>query len=255
MSGNGPLPLAGRVALVTGASRNIGRATALALAGSGASVLVHGHQDQAAIDETAGLIVASGGRAVTLLADLADPGTAKRLAAKADNAFGRLDILVNNAAIRPEAPFAEITYESWRQVFAIGLDSIFLLSQAALPALSRSDQAAIVNIGGLTGHTGARDRAHVVTVKAALSGLTKAMAHDLGGDGITVNGVAPGLIDTKRQSTSAVLNPSHHARRTNLVGRRGLAEEVAAMVRHLAGPDGRYVTGQMIHVNGGAYLA
>jgi 3-oxoacyl-[acyl-carrier protein] reductase len=249
-----PPALAGRAAIVTGASRNIGRAIALALGGAGAAVLVHAHRDQEAAAETARLVEAAGGRAVVALGDLAAPEAEAALVAAATAAFGRLDLLVNNAALRPEAPFAALTYAAWREVMGVCLDAVFLLSQAALPALAASDQAAIVNLGGLTGHTGAANRAHVVAAKAGVAGLTKAMAHDLAARGITVNCVAPGLIDTQRGGASAA-RPAHHASRTNLLGRRGLPEEVAAAVLYLCGPEARYVTGQTLHVNGGAYLA
>jgi 3-oxoacyl-[acyl-carrier protein] reductase len=247
--------LDGRAAIVTGASRNIGRAIATALGAEGAKVLVHGHRDQAAAEATARLVEEAGSEAELFLGDLADPAIPAEIAAAAERRFGRLDIVVNNAAIRPEGGFEEISYEIWRQVFAIGLDSVFLLSQAALPALRKSDQAAIIHIGGLTGHTGAARRAHVVAAKAAIAGLTKAMAHDLAGDGVTVNCVAPGLIATEREGAAAVARPAHHATRTNLAGRRGTALEVAALVRYLAGAEARYVTGQTLHLNGGAFLS
>jgi 3-oxoacyl-[acyl-carrier protein] reductase len=168
----------------------------------------------------------------------------------AQSAFGRLDILVNNAAVRNEAPFEELSYEAWREVLAVALDGPFLCTRAALPALMRSDQASVVNIGGLTAYTGAQHRAHVITAKAGLDGLTKALAHDLAPHGVTVNLVSPGLIATERKGS----DPHHHGTRSNLLGRRGTPEEVAAMVRHVCGPAARYLTGQTFHVNGGAYL-
>jgi 3-oxoacyl-[acyl-carrier protein] reductase len=133
---------------------------------------------------------------------------------------------------------------------AISLDSVFLLAQAALPALRRSNQAAIVAIGGLTGHSGAAHRAHVIAAKAGVAGLVKALAHDLAPDGITVNCVAPGLIETRRDGAA----PQHHATRTNPLGRRGRPEDVAAAVRMLCDPGARYITGQTLHVNGGALM-
>jgi 3-oxoacyl-[acyl-carrier protein] reductase len=165
-------------------------------------------------------------------------------------AFGRLDILVANAAIRPEASIEDMSYEDWRRVMALCVDSVFLLTKAALRSLKESDQAAIVTIGGLTGHTGASNRAHVITAKAAVVGLTKALAHDLGPSDITVNCVSPGLIDTLRSGEV----PKHHASRTNVLGRRGTPEQVAASVRMLCGPGARYITGQTVHVNGGALM-
>lgn len=244
-------PLHGRTALVTGASRNIGREIARLLGRQGASVLVHAAQDRAAAEETVAAVEAEGASAVAVIANLADPASADRIAAEAERAFGRLDILVNNAAIRPEARIEDLTYEDWRGVMALNLDAVFLLSKAVLPMLRASDAASICSIGGLTAHSGAAHRAHVVAAKAGLVGLTKALAHELSPDGITVNCVAPGLIDTARAGAA----PKHHDSRTNLVGRRGLPEEIAAAVLYLCGPGGRYVTGETLHVNGGAYLS
>ena len=242
--------LAGRAAIVTGASKNIGRAIALALGEGSASVLVHAHQDRAGAEETARLVREAGGDSDVFLGDLADPEIPARVVEAALAAFGQLDIVVANAAIRPEAAFDELGYVEWRRVMALCLDSVFLLAKAALAELRRSDRAAIVAIGGMTGHSGAGRRAHVVAAKAGLAGLVKAMAHDLGPDGVTVNCVAPGLIETQRVAAA----PQHHAARATVLGRRGAPEEVAAAVRMLCGPGARYITGQTIHVNGGALM-
>jgi 3-oxoacyl-[acyl-carrier protein] reductase len=216
----------------------------------GASVLVHAHRDGAGAEETARLVRDAGGKAEIALGDLGDPDVAGVIVAAALAAFGRLDILVANAAIRPEASIEDMSYEDWRRVMALCVDSVFLLTKAALRSLKESDQAAIVTIGGLTGHTGASNRAHVITAKAAVVGLTKALAHDLGPSDITVNCVSPGLIDTLRSGEV----PKHHASRTNVLGRRGTPEQVAASVRMLCGPGARYITGQTVHVNGGALM-
>ena len=133
------------------------------------------------------------------------------------------------------------------------LDGTSLSARAALPALRASDMAAIVNIGGMSAHTGAPGRAHVVAAKSGVVGLTRALAHDLAPDGITVNCVVPGLIDTVR-GASARGTPALHAITTPLAGRRGRSEEVATLVCYLAGPQARYITGQTLHVNGGAFL-
>jgi len=124
------------------------------------------------------------------------------------------------------------------------------MAKEALPALRRSDQPSIVLIGGLTGTSGAAERIHVVTAKAGLAGFAKALAHDLGPDGINVNVVSPGLVATKRTGPE----PAHHASRKNPLGRHGSPEEIAAAVRMLAGPGARYITGQTLHVNGGALM-
>lgn len=245
--------LSGRVALVTGASRNIGRAISVALARRGARIAVHVGQNREAGEETVAAVRAAGSDGVLLSGDLSDPDVARSMVSQAAGAFGRLDIVVNNAAIRPEAPFEDLIYADWRKVMGIALDAAFLVSQAALPHLKPSDMASIINIGGLTGHTGAAERAHVIAAKAGLVGLTKAMAHELSPLGITVNCVSPGLIQTKRIGAAAHA-PKHHDTRTNLVGHRGTAEDVAEAVAFLCGPGGRYITGETMHVNGGAYL-
>lgn len=242
--------LEGRVALVTGASRNIGRAIAAALGSAGAGVLVHAGRDAKAAEETADIVRQAGGKAAVALGDIAAPDEPARAVEAALTAFGRLDIVVANAAIRPEASIDTITFDDWRRVMAISLDSVFLLSKAALPALRKSDQGAIVLIGGMTGTSGAKERIHVVAAKAGMTGFGKALAHDLGPDGITVNIVSPGLISTRRVGGE----PAHHAGKSNPLGRRGTPEEVAAAVRMLAGPDARYITGQTLHVNGGALM-
>lgn len=136
---------------------------------------------------------------------------------------------------------------------AIGLDAPFLVTQAAVAHLIQSPSASVVNIGGLTGHTGAENRAHVVTAKAGLVGLTKAMAHDLAERKIRVNCVSPGLIETDR-GTQSVHRPAHHATRRNLMGHRGTPQDVAEAVAYLCSPAACYLTGQTLHVDGGAYL-
>lgn len=242
--------LAGRVALVTGAGRNIGRAIALDLADGGAAVVLNARANREEADAVAAEITAAGGRAVVALGDVTNANAVAVMVRMAVDTFGRLDILVNNAAIRREVPFGEMDFASWRAVLDVCLDGAFHCAHAALPALRDSGQGTIVNIGGLTGHSGAANRAHVVTAKAGLAGFTRALAHDLAPDGITVNLVAPGLIDTARDTA----RPHHRGGRRTLVGREGAPEEVAAAVRFLAGPRARYITGQTLHVNGGAYL-
>jgi 3-oxoacyl-[acyl-carrier protein] reductase len=242
--------LKGRVALVTGAARNIGRAIALDLADAGAAVVVNTRASREAAETVVREIEAQGGQALLALADVTNQAAVQAMIDAAVARFGRLDILVNNAAVRPERPFEQMDLAEFRSVVSIILEGAFLCAQLALPHLRQSDGAAIVNIGGMTGHSGAAGRAHVVAGKAGLVGLTKALAHELSPQGITVNCVVPGLIATAR--TGAV--PGLHVRNPPLVGRRGEPEDVAAMVRHLAGPVGRYITGQAIHVNGGALL-
>jgi len=243
--------LIGKVAIVTGAGRNIGRAIALALARAGASVVVNVRSNQMEAEGVVREIEAGGSKAVAVLGDIGDEKTAGALAETALKRFGRIDILVNNAALRREKPIGDMSYAEWREVMNVILDGTFRCVHACLPALKKSG-GSIINIGGMSAHIGSKDRAHVITAKSALVGFSRALAHDLAADKITANCVVPGAIDTTRPASSQ--NPAHHLTHGTITGERGKAEDVAAMVRYLCGPGGRYVTGQTIHVSGGAYL-
>jgi 3-oxoacyl-[acyl-carrier protein] reductase len=243
--------LAGKVAVVTGAGRNIGRAIALALADGGASVVINVRSNKDEADKVVGEIKAAGGKAVAVLGDVADPKVAQALADTAVKNFGRIDILVNNAALRRENSIVDMPYEEWREVMGVILDGSFHGVKACLPAL-RKQGGTIINMGGMSAHIGSKGRAHVMSAKAALVGFSRALAHDLAADKITANCVVPGAIDTSRPTTS--LKPAHHLTHGTISGERGKPEDVAAMVRFLAGPGGRNVTGQTLHVNAGAYL-
>jgi 3-oxoacyl-[acyl-carrier protein] reductase len=244
--------LTGKVAIVTGAGRNIGRAIALTLAEGGASILVNARSNHAEADAVAREIEARGGRALVHLGDVADAAAVQSMTDAAMKQFGRIDILVNNAALRREKPFAEMSYADWREIMDVTLDGTFHCVKACLPALRKSGTGTIVNIGGLSAHTGAKHRAHVVTAKAGIIGFTRALAHDLADDGITVNCVVPGLIGTPRPKDKP--EPAHHLVHQTITGDRGKPEDVAAAVRFLCGPGARYINGQAIHSNGGAYL-
>lgn len=232
--------LAGRVALVTGAGRNIGRAIALALADAGAKVAVNARKSEAEIKAVAAEI-----DGLAVLADVSDEASVGRMIAAVLARYGRLDILVNNAAVRAVEPIESIDARRWREITGTILDGAWNCSRASLEALKKSGSGAIVNIGGLSAHTGAAGRPHVIAAKEGLVGLTRALAHDLAPHDVTVNCVVPGRIETVRTSPSA-----NH--RESPLGRRGKPEEVAAAVRFLAGPGARYVTGQTLHVSGGA---
>ena len=242
--------LAGKVALVTGGARNIGRAICRSLAAGGASVMVNANTSRAEAEKTVGLI---GAKADLHIADVTQPEQVKALVEATVKRFGRLDFLVNNAAVRYETPFSSLNYEEWRQVLAIVLDGAFLCASAALPHLIRAGGGTIVNIGGQTGHKGAAERAHVITAKAGLAGMTKALAMDLAPHKITVNCVVPGTIESQRGLPGVPDRPAHRMT-VPPIGRRGEPEEIAAMVRMLCGPDARYITGQSIHLNGGGFM-
>ncbi len=243
--------LAGKVAIVTGAGRNIGRAIALHLAAAGSAVVVNARSNRAEADAVAAEIKAAGGKAIAVLADVADAAAVEAMAQAALKAFGRIDILVNNASLRREKPIDEMSYAEWREIMDATLDSAFHGVHACLPAMKKNG-GTIINIGGMSAHIGSKGRAHVMTAKAGLVGFTRALAHDLGAHHITANCVVPGAIHTTRPRSS--LNPAHHLTHGTITGEPGKPDDVAAMVRLLAGPGGRNVTGQTIHVNGGAFL-
>src|SRR5713101_3441112 len=158
--------LAGKVAIVTGAGRNIGRAIALTLAEGGASVLINARSNRAEAEAVAREIESSGGKALVHIGDVADAAAVQAMADAAMQHFGRIDILVNNAALRREKPFAEMTHAEWREIMDVTLDGAFHCTKACLPALRESGAGTIVNIGGLSAYTGAANRAHVITAKA-----------------------------------------------------------------------------------------
>lgn len=242
--------LAGKVALVTGGARNIGRAIARSLASGGASVMVNAKTSRAEAEKTVAMI---GANAAVHIADVTKPDEVQALVDATVKRFGRLDFLVNNAAVRYETPFSSMKFEEWRQVLAIVLDGAFLCARSALPHMISAGGGTIVNIGGQTGHKGAAERAHVITAKAGLAGMTKALAMDLAPHKITVNCVVPGTIESQRGLPGVPDRPAHRLT-VPPIGRRGEPEEIAAMVRMLCGPDARYMTGQSIHLNGGGFM-
>ena len=245
--------LAGQVALVTGGVRKIGRAIALALAREGAAVAINAKSSREEADGVVREIAALGGTARTMMADVTDESEVARMVAAIARELGPVDILINNAAIRREEAFTEMSFAGWRAIMAVVLDGAFLTSRAVIPGMLAKGRGTIVNIGGVTGHTGAHGRAHVVAAKAGLVGLTKALAVEFGTRGITVNCVVPGKIAGPRAAsagTSGAIPGGGHP----LVGREGEPEDVAAAVRLLCSSGGRYITGQTIHVSGGIYL-
>jgi 3-oxoacyl-[acyl-carrier protein] reductase len=245
--------LQGRVALITGAVRRIGRAIALALAGDGAAVVINTRRSQDEATAVAADIESQGGEALVYLADVTDETAVQALVAAALARFGRLDILINNAADRRQASLIEISLAEWRHITGIIVDGAFLCARACLPHMVAAGGGTVVNIGGVSAHTGAHNRAHVITAKAALVGLTKAIAVEFADRGITANCVVPGKIGGARSRTSGE-SPTMGGGAMPLVGREGTPEEVAAVVRQLCLPASRFITGQTIHVSGGMYL-
>ena len=216
--------LAGKVAVVTGAGRNIGRAIALALADGGAAVVVNVRTNKEEADKVVGEIKAAGGKAVAVLGDVADPKVADAMAAAAMKAFGRIDILVNNAALRREKSIVDMSYDEWREVMGVILDGSFHCVKACLPAL-RKNGGTIVNIGGMSAHIGSKGRAHVMTAKAALVGFSRALAHDLAADQhhrqLRGAGRHRHLAADDVAQARASSHPRHHHRRARQAGGRG----------------------------------
>jgi 3-oxoacyl-[acyl-carrier protein] reductase len=245
--------LDGQVAIVTGGVRRIGKAIALSLAQEGAAIVVNAKSSRDEAEATAKEIEAAGGQAMVHLADVTDEASVAGMASAVIDRFGRIDILINNAAIRREVPFTDMSLAEWREITGVILDGAFLGSRAVMPHMVRNKHGRIINIGGVSAHTGAYNRAHVAAAKSGLTGLTRALAVEFAEHGITVNCVVPGKIGGKRSSTSGH-SVSLPGGGQPLVGHDGTPEDVAEVVRTLCLPTGGFITGQTIHVNGGLYM-
>jgi 3-oxoacyl-[acyl-carrier protein] reductase len=242
---------AGKVALVTGAGKNIGRTIALDLAANGASLVVNGRSDRGAVDGVVAEINAAGGQAIGCMADVADPVQVQAMIETAVAAFGGLDILVSNAGLRRQTAFLEMSLAEWREILSVALDGAFILCRAAVPHMLGRGGGAIVALSGISTHVGTPQRCHVSASKAGLEGLIRALAIELAPMGITCNTVAPGAVDTVRGASAGAVP----ATRSDIpLGRKAAMEEISAAVRFLASADGRFITGQTLHVNGGAFL-
>ena len=244
--------LEGKTAVVTGGAKNIGRAISLSLAEAGASVVIITRTNLEAAEKVVDEIISAGGSALALQGDVSDERDVVAFTQKAIVAYGAVDILVNNASIRTHYPLQDLTFERWREVLSVNLDGPYLCARAVIGSMLEKGGGRIINIGGLSGHIGGSERAHVISSKAGLVGLTKALAVEFGEQGINANIVVPGTIDSDWETDTP--RAEYPGGRGTLIGRTGVPSEVAAAVRYLASPESAYVTGQTIHVNGGKYL-
>ena len=249
--------LKGRVALVTGSARRTGRVIAHKLAEAGASLIINARSAAAEARAVAKEIedLHGKGRAIACVANVCDPAAVEAMVALAISTFGRLDILVNNASVRRHGEFATYKLEDWHDILHTTLDGSFLCSRAAAPHLAHDQCGTIINIGGVAAHTGARNAAAMITAKAGLLGLTRALAHELGPMGITVNCVAPASMRSADDEPARIaqLNSLYGHEKTPM-GRTGTMDEVSEAVVSLCGPAWRYMTGQVIHINGGVFF-
>ena len=242
--------LDGRVALITGSGRNIGRATALMMAAEGANIVVNARSNRDEAEATAAAVEELGVKALPVLADVSQKDQVDAMIDAAMSTFGRVDILVNNAAIRPHKPFTELTLEDWEYVRGVVLDGSFYTTHGVIQQMVDNNFGRIVFLTGDGAFRGGPQRAHVSAAKMGMVGMARSLASEFAGNNIRVNVVSPGSIDTSRA------NPEWYAGRVPdssgiPLQRQGKPEEIASTVTFLCTDDGGFITGQTIHVNGG----
>jgi 3-oxoacyl-[acyl-carrier protein] reductase len=245
----------GKTAVVTGSASGLGRILSLMLAAGGANIVINARKSQDLLDATVTEARSQGANAIGVLADVSKPEQVDFLARETVNAFGRVDILVNNAGIRPLGSILNLTFEDWLDIIGVKVNGAFLCSQQFLPLMVENGYGRIINISGIDGFWGNARKTHVGTANMGLIGLTRALAVEFAPHGITVNAVVPGAFDTERPHGDQWYGGrdfSALAKRIPM-GRLGRPEELAAVCRFLVHEEASYITGQTIHVNGGAY--
>jgi NAD(P)-dependent dehydrogenase (short-subunit alcohol dehydrogenase family) len=242
--------LAGEVALITGGSGGIGRATAIRLAGEGAAVAIL-DQDEAGATAVAGEITASGRPAIAIACDVRDRGRVREAVASVVEHFGRLTVLVNNAGIIRLAPFLETTDELWSHVLGVNLTGMFIVAQEAARQMAAQQHGRIVNMASASARIAHSGQTAYATSKAGIEAMTRAMAFELAPAGITVNAVAPGTIVTGFSGGSLSEQAAAERVRRIPAGRFGDPDEVASVIAFLASADAAYVTGTVVSIDGG----
>ena len=243
--------LVGKVAIVSGSARNIGRATAIELAKAGASLVVNARESKDLCDEVVAEIEAAGGKAITCLGDISDPEAVENIVDDTVAAFGGVDILVNNAAVRSNIPFLEIDQDEWTRIAGTCLQGTLNLSRACIPLMIERGGGAIVSLAGLSSYKGSAGRSHVMATKDGLMGLTRGIAIEFGEKNIRANAAVVGRFDTVRSANA--LQSGFTTEPDIPLGRMGVAQDMADVIRFLVGPGSSYISGQTIHVNGAAY--
>lgn len=245
--------LDGRTAVVTGASRNIGRSIAVAMAERGADVGVTARDDDAGCAETAAAVEAAGGQAAVALGDVGDPDDVVHVVERLRESLGPIDVLVNNAAIRPRGAFLDVTTEEFDRVTNVNFRGVYQAIQAVVPDMIEGGGGAVVNIFGLFAHTGLPGFSHSFSAKAGAAGLVRQLAAELGPERVRVNGVAPGSIDTIEEGSAEHDEVERRIVEATPLQRQGEPREIADACCFLASDAASFVTGQMLHVNGGLY--
>ncbi|WP_322822851.1 3-oxoacyl-[acyl-carrier-protein] reductase [Chloroflexus sp.] len=248
------LDLSGRVAIVTGGSRGIGRATAERLAGSGAAVVVNYRGNAAAAEATVAAITAAGGTAITVQGDVSQPADVEQMVKTTLERFGRIDILVNNAGITRDTLLLRMKESDFDEVIATNLRGVFLCTRAVLRPMTKQRFGRIINITSVVGLTGNVGQANYAAAKAGILGFTKSTAREMASRGITVNAIAPGFIET--EMTEALNEEARKAILATIpLGRFGQPAEVAGLVCFLASDAGAYISGQTLTIDGGMVMS
>jgi NAD(P)-dependent dehydrogenase (short-subunit alcohol dehydrogenase family) len=243
--------LDGKVALVTGSGRNIGRATILKMASEGANVVVNARSNQAEADAVAEEARAMGVKAMAILADVSSKEQVDSMVSMAMAEFGKIDILVNNAAIRPHKPFLEVTLEDWEYVRGVVLDGAFYMTSAIMPSMVKNEYGRIIFFTGDGAFQGPAERAHVSAAKMGLVGMCRSLATEFAPKNIRVNVVSPGSIDTSREHPEWYPDARPPDASHIPMQRQGKVDEIASTVMFLISDEGGFITGQSIHANGG----